>query len=131
LHSRQSEYIHFVDGILHAPGLIDLSNLRFVAVGESYAGGGDGLGNDDFDEDEYGNQDDEGDVDEGEDGGNRRRLEDETENAGDGNDPLLSGTALDIVVFHLVSRLLCCRSADMTETDSQEGTPSNNNCVLY
>jgi hypothetical protein len=58
-------------------------------------------------------------------------LEDETENAGDGDDPLLSGTALDIVVFHLVSRLLCCRSADMTETDSQEGTPSNNNCVLY
>ena len=90
-----------MDGFLHAPGLIDLTNLRFVAVGEAYAGD-DGL--DDEDED-----DEEGIVnqeDEDENGGNRRRLDGEAENGGDGSDPLLIGTALDIAVFHLVSRLL-------------------------
>lgn len=94
-----------MDGFLHAPGLIDLSNLHFVAVGEAYAGGDDGVGDD-------GDEDDQDDIvnqeNEDENGGNRRRLDvdDQTENAGDGNDPLLIGTALDIAVFHLVSRLL-------------------------
>lgn len=80
--------------------MIDLSNLRFIAVGEAYAGGDDD--EDDDDEDDIVFQEDED-----EDGGNRRRLDGETENAGDGDsDVSLSGTALDIAVFHLVSRLL-------------------------
>ena len=93
--------------------MIDLSNLRFVAVGEAYAGD-DGIDDgDEDDEDDIVNQENED-----ENGGNRRRLDNETDNASeDGSDPLLIGTALDIAVFHLVSRLLCCRSADvMTET---------------
>ena len=81
--------------------MIDLTNLRFVAVGEAYAGD-DGLDDEDEDDEEgIVNQED---VDEN--GGNRRRLDGETENGGDGSDPLLIGTALDIAVFHLVSRLL-------------------------
>lgn len=80
-----------MDGILAAPGLIDISNLRFVAVGDSYAGG-DAFDDDEADQDGIVNQEDEG----GDGDGNRRRLD-------NGIDDASSDTALDIAVFHLVS----------------------------
>jgi hypothetical protein len=93
---HQSEYIHFVEGFLLAPGYIDLSQLRFFTVA------GDG-NNDDFEE--PGGDDDiyvaEQDDDKEGDGGNRRNLDQADDTKGDYK---MEGSAVDIAVFHLVSQ---------------------------
>jgi hypothetical protein len=96
---HQSEYIHFVEGFLLAPGYIDLSQLRFFTIA------GDGENNDDFvepggDDDIYtAEQNDDEEGDEGDGGGNRRYL--------DQGDYMMEGSAVDIAVFHLVSNNAC------------------------
>lgn len=74
--TRQSEYIHYVEGYLVAPGYIDLSRLRFLSVNT-----GDFVV-DDTAFDEGGRDDD----------GNRALNQDFG----------MEGSALDIAVFHLV-----------------------------
>jgi len=84
-HSRvycfsQSEYIHYVEGFLVAPGYIDLSKLRFVTVEE-----GEFVTDDiEFDKD---NRDDDGESN-GDDGPDRRALKEKS--------------TLDVAVFNLV-----------------------------
>ena len=86
----QSEFIHFVDGYLIAPGYIDLSDLRFSATDAEYQ---------DYEDDDDTFEDDGN-------GGGRRTQSRKLSSAGDddnSNAGLETGTALDIAVFHLVS----------------------------
>jgi hypothetical protein len=96
---EQSDYIHYVEGFILAPGFIDLSQLRFWAV--------DSLSYDKIDDDfsEPGGDDDiyiEGDDKEEGGGGNLRLLDQKDDDA----DYKMDGSALDIAVFNLVSHSL-------------------------
>ena len=84
-HRSQSEYIHFVEGFLLAPGYVDLSNLRFFTIGEALDDDGSGeIPGEDLDDDDF-----------TDDGSPPRKLEDSYG---------MDGSAVEIVVFHLVRR---------------------------
>ena len=130
--SQQSQYIHYVDGFLIAPGYIDLSNLHFITVGESGLLTSEGGSDDAIGGSIMENTDDTvgaGSDNTNNNGGNRyhhhyhrlhrhhyhRLLNDQlsstnqdassstsTSSSSSESSAIVVGTALDIVVFHLV-----------------------------
>lgn len=100
-----SEYIHYVEGYLVAPGYIDLSKLRFFTVGT-----GDFTVDDDAftigtdDKSKTANtQDDDGVSSGGSGGGNRHLDQQQTKGTLDKSEFIVEGSALDIAVFQLPS----------------------------
>jgi hypothetical protein len=104
--SLQSDYIHYVEGFLLAPGFIDLSSLDFVTAEGSY----DGV--DDMDD-----EDSKQDSSSG--GGRGRNLERDSSSfrhLTDQQDFEMEGSALDIAVFHLPEECSSSRTGcDWTE----------------
>lgn len=99
-----SEYIHYVEGYLVAPGYIDLSKLRFFTVGT-----GDFTVDDDAftkgtdDKTKTTTQDDDG-VSSGGSGGGRRHLDQQKlTGTAEKSEFIMEGSALDIAVFQLPS----------------------------
>lgn len=109
--NTQSDYIHFVEGFLLAPGYIDLSQLLFVATDNSQ----EGSPSDPSSSSSQSSHDNSNGKDNG---GNRRTsnnhdnrsraLSDNNNKSNStiiGTDFYMDGSALDIAVFHLVSLL--------------------------
>jgi hypothetical protein len=96
-------YVHFTDGLIRAPGYIDLSALSFTAVSESY-----NMANDDA----FSMEGDDGGTDDG--GNNRRRqLEDASSNS---SEVVADGSTVDVVVFYLPNECSTTRQGcDWTE----------------